>query len=128
MHKSRTNPAIQNLPQTREASYFPFFIASFLQLFFTFFPDKQYPKEIAKSKYDPYNRQLDGRDPGAAHISVGVGDKAPELAAVVRCRHLHPQGVGGGVAAGQVLEVVGSRSTVQPLVDQSITLGNNDTL
>ena len=62
--------------------------------------------------------QLNGGNPGAAHVAVGIGNEAAIFRSIACCRHLHPQGVGGGVAAGQVLEVIGSRSAAQPLITQ----------
>ena len=62
--------------------------------------------------------QLHSGNSGAAHVAIGVGDEAAVLRSVAFCRHLHPQGVGGGIAAGQVLKIVGARSTAQPLIAQ----------
>ena len=64
------------------------------------------------------NVQLHSGYPGAAHVAVGISDEAAVLRSVAFCRHLHPQGVGGGVATGQVLEVVGSRCPIQTLIAQ----------
>ena len=62
--------------------------------------------------------QLDGSNTCAAHVAVGIGNEAAILRPIACRRHLHPQGVGGCVAAGQVFKVVGSRSTAQPLIAQ----------
>ena len=68
--------------------------------------------------------QLHRGDPGAAHVTMRIGDEAAILRSIACRCHIHPEGAGG--LAGQILKIAGSRSPAQPIVAQVCAFGFHD--
>ena len=62
------------------------------------------------------NIQLDRGNPGGSHVSGRVGNEAAIFSTVALGSHLYPQSTRGGITGCQVLKVVRTWRTVEPLV------------